>query len=399
MRVLFLSLLDFESLDERNIYTDLLRQFVKNDHEVSIISPIERRKGKSERIIEISKNCEILKLRIGNIQKTNKIKKGISTLLVENQFIVGIKKHFSNRRFDLVLYVTPPITFQKVIHFIKKRDNAKSYLLLKDIFPQGAVDLGFIPGKGLLYNYFRKKEQKLYKVSDYIGTLSQRNSEYLCKHNLYIDRNKVEINPNSIEIVDNESNSDSDNVRKKLSIPKDSVLFLYGGNLGKPQGIDFLIRFLVDQKISGAFFLIVGSGTEYDKLEKALNNADKNNVRLLSQLPKFEYIELEKICDVGMIFLDRRFTIPNIPSRMLGYMAMKKPIVAATDCNTDLKDIMEDGKFGFWSEHGDFSGLMKNIELILNVEKRKKMGINSFKYLCENYDVRDSYQKIINHFI
>ena len=399
MRVLFLSLLDFESLYERNIYTDLLRQFVKNDHEVSIISPIERRKGKSERVIKISKNCEILKLKIGNIQKTKIIEKGISTFLVEKQFISGIKKYFFHKKFDLVLYVTPPITFQKVIDFVKKRDGARSYLLLKDIFPQGAVDLGYIPRKGLLYNYFRKKEQKLYEVSDYIGTLSQENSEYLCKHNLYIDRNKVEINPNSIEIVDYESNSDSDIVRKKLIIPKDSVLFLYGGNLGKPQGIDFLIHFLVNQEISGAFFLIVGSGTEYDKLEKALNNADKNNVLLLSQLPKFEYTELEKSCDVGMIFLDRRFTIPNIPSRMLGYMVMKKPIVAATDCNTDLKDIMEDGKFGFWSEHGDFSSLMKNIELISNAKKRKKMGINSFKYLCENYNVKDSYQKIINHFV
>ena len=94
-------------------------------------------------MIQEGSSC-ILRLKIGNIQKVNSIEKGISTILIEPLFINGIKKYFSNVRFDLVLYATPPITFAKVIKFIKKRDRAKSYLMLKDIFPQNSLDLGML---------------------------------------------------------------------------------------------------------------------------------------------------------------------------------------------------------------------------------------------------------------
>lgn len=171
MNVLFLSLIDFESFSDRNIYSDLLREFIKNGHNVFSISPVERRIGRETYMIQEGSSC-ILRLKIGNIQKVNPIEKGISTILIEPLFINGIKKYFSNVRFDLVLYATPPITFAKVIKFIKKRDRAKSYLMLKDIFPQNSLDLGMLSAsgiKGLIYRYFRRKEKALYFLSDTIG--------------------------------------------------------------------------------------------------------------------------------------------------------------------------------------------------------------------------------------
>lgn len=161
MNVLFLTLLDFNSIDEHNIYTDLLREFVKHGHEVYVISPVERRKKQKTKLLRGEK-ATILKLRIGNTQKTNIIEKGISTINIESEFIRGIKRCFSNVKFDLILYTTPPITLCKAIEFIKKRDNAQTYLMLKDIFPQNAVDIGMLSKtgwKGILYRYFRNKEK------------------------------------------------------------------------------------------------------------------------------------------------------------------------------------------------------------------------------------------------
>ena len=181
MNVIFLTLFDIRSYDEHNIYCDLLREFDKNGHNVYCISPVERR-------YKVKTHCEengkLLKLKIGNTQKTNIIEKGISTLLIQGQFVKAIKKYFKDVKFDLVLYSTPPITLGKAVKFIKKRDNAKSYLMLKDIFPQNAVDLGMMKKTGLksvLYKYFRKKEEKLYKMSDKIGCMSPANVEFLLK--------------------------------------------------------------------------------------------------------------------------------------------------------------------------------------------------------------------------
>ena len=173
MNVLFLTLVEFDTIQEHNIYSDLLREFVKNGHEVFVISPSEKRENKPTHVVK-EDHATILRLQIGNTQKTNIIEKGISTLLIESQFKAGIKKYFSNVKFDLVLYSTPPITLVSAVEYVKKRDGAKTYLLLKDIFPQNAVDIGLMSktgAKGLLYKYFRRKEKKLYQISDRIGCI------------------------------------------------------------------------------------------------------------------------------------------------------------------------------------------------------------------------------------
>ena len=108
MNILFLSLLDFSSLNERSIYTDLLRKFRDNGHVIYAVSPVERRKSGETSLID-EDDCKILKLKIGNIQKTNYIEKGISLLTLQRQYRHGINTYFPNVRFDLVLYATPPV--------------------------------------------------------------------------------------------------------------------------------------------------------------------------------------------------------------------------------------------------------------------------------------------------
>ena len=254
MNVLFLTLLDFDSFEERNIYTDLLREFIKRNHQVYAISPVERKKKQDTRIV-YEKNAKILKLIIGNIQKTNLIEKGISTLRIESQFISAVKQFFSDVKFDLVIYSTPPITFCNVVEYIKNKDGAETFLLLKDIFPQNAVDMGMIKKNGvksIIYNYFRRKEKKLYALSDRIGCMSQANVEYIIKNNLEIDPNKVEVCPNSIDPIDMSVDEKTRrNIREKYGIPIEKRVFIYGGNLGKPQGIDFIIKCLLYSREDG----------------------------------------------------------------------------------------------------------------------------------------------------
>lgn len=400
MNILFLTLLDFTSIEERGIYTDLMREFVKNHHHVYIISPTEKRKQQPTRLIEDT-NCKILKLQIGNIQKTNMIEKGISILTLEGKFQKGIQTYFSDVCFDLVIYSTPPITLQKAVRFVKDRDHAKSYLLLKDIFPQNAVDLKMlqIKGvKGLLYQYFRWKEKKLYATSDYIGCMSEANVEFVLQHNQTIRKEIVEICPNSIEPIVVEKNANIA-IRTKYNIPLDKTVFIYGGNLGKPQGIDFLIRCLkANQQNAEVYFVIVGAGTEFYKLQQYFDHEKPNNAQLFKQLPKEDYDILANCCDVGLIFLDYRFTIPNFPSRLLSYMQASMPVLAATDMHTDIGQIIEQGEFGYWCESTNVEQFNEKVQQLCNVELRERMGQHARKYLEEHYTARHSYEIIMHHF-
>lgn len=119
MKILFLSISSLNNIEAKGIYTDLIRQFRDNDHQVYVISPTEKRLKKPTQYKVVS-GVHLLKVKIGNITQNNLIEKGISTLRIEGQFLKAIKLYFKNIKFDLILYSTPPITFEKVISYIKK---------------------------------------------------------------------------------------------------------------------------------------------------------------------------------------------------------------------------------------------------------------------------------------
>ena len=341
----------------------------------------------------------ILFLKTGNIQKTNVIEKGISTLLIEYQITSAIRHYFAKEKFDLVLYATPPITLVDPIRYVKKRDGARTYLMLKDIFPQNAIDLEMMSTtgiKGLLYKYFRAKEKDLYAVSDKIGCMSRANVDYVLKHNPEIPKEKVEICPNSVEIVDQRiTEEERAELRKKYDLPLDKTIFVYGGNLGKPQGIPFLIDCLRAEKGNEkAYFLIVGDGTEYGTLQNFVETEKPTNVKLMQAIPKEDYDRLVAACDVGMIFLDHRFTIPNFPSRLLSYMQAGLPVLACTDPNTDIERVITKGGFGWWCESDNVEAFTKIVISAVNTDTTEQKK-NAEKDMVDHYSVETAYERII----
>lgn len=398
MKLLFLTLSKINSIEEQSIYQDLLRKFRDEGHYISIVSPLERRYNKKTNLTYEDK-VTILNVWTPNIQKANIIEKGFGTLILEFLFKKAINKFFKNEKFDLVIYSTPPITFTRLVKFLKKENNANTYLLLKDIFPQNAVDLKMMSSSGILYDYFRKREIELYIMSDWIGCMSEGNKKYILKHNSYIDEKKVEVNPNSIYLK--EVNI-SYNIQSELlsKIPKDKTIFLYGGNLGKPQGIDFLLDVILDaNNNSKAFFIVVGSGTETKRIIEWFKVKKPDNALFINELNQNDYDILLQNCHVGLVFLHPDFTIPNYPSRILPYMKNSLPILFATDINTDVGKEAELYEYGFWCESGKLNHFKEFIELFThNEELRIKMGMNGYNRLKKDFNVNHSYHMIMNHF-
>ena len=403
MNVLFITLEDVHNISFRSISSDLMRYFVQEGHCVYVVSPAEKRNnGKTELISQ--DNCEFLKVRTGNIQQNkNLIDKGLSIISLEYLFIRAIKKYFDNVRFNLVVYLTPPVTIAGVVSYIKKRDDAITYLMLKDIFPQNAVDFGMMSKTGIksvIYKFFRSKEKKLYKASDYIGCTSPKNIEYTKIHNSFINDSKLELCVNCMEPYSVISREGSvSHLRLKYDLPLDKKIFIYGGNLGRPQGVPFLLECLKKTKgVKNAFFLIVGSGTEKEKLKECIRNNSISNARFMDYLPKEEFDTLTAACDVGMIFLDYATTTPNTPTRLLSYTNASIPILAVTDPCTDVGDIVESGGFGWKCYSNDCEKYYALILKILETENWDELKNNSHNYLLDHYTPKHAYESIMRHF-
>ncbi|BFK03871.1 glycosyltransferase family 4 protein [Parabacteroides goldsteinii] len=405
MNVLFLTMSSgLKNIETSGIYTDLIRKFRDEGHEVYVVYPRERRLRLPTEVKHEGR-VHLLGVKTLNVTKTNLIEKGLGQVTLERQFKLGLEKYFGKVKFDIILYSTPPITFTKVIRYAKKRNpKAVSYLLLKDIFPQNAVDLGILTKdglKGVLYRLFRKKEKDLYRISDYIGCMSPANVKYVIEHNPEIDPAVVEIAPNSYDIPSEISveYGVTDHIRQKYGLPINKPIFIYGGNMGKPQGIPFLIKCLeaVKDRID-SYFVIVGDGTEYSKLEAFMRERKPKAVSLFRRLPKDDYDQLVKVCDVGLIFLDYRFTIPNYPNRLLPYLMERKPIIAATDPNCDIGVLAEENGYGVYCPSDSVETFVKAIDKML-VSDMRQMGENGYRFFLNNYTTEHTYKAIMKHIV
>ena len=347
---------------------------------------------------QLSKENEVnvLRIKTGNMFGVSFIEKGITNLTLGSIFKKEINKYFNNIKFDLVIHHTPPITFTPVIDYLKVKYKTKSYLILRDIFPQNAKDLGIIKNR-LLFNFFRKKEEVLYKNSDFIGCMSQGNIEYIEKYNSKVDKDKLHILKNWGKIKPILSINKKD-IRQKYGFSENDFILVFGGNMGKPQGLEFLLK-LAKEYINkkDIKFLLIGKGNEKNKLQSIKENEKLDNVIFLDFIPRVEYELLTGACDVGVVSLHSCFTIPNIPSKTVDYCKLSLPILAVVDKNTDYPEILEkEAKCGLTSIYGDLEKYKENLEkLYNNFELRKELGKNGRLYYENELGVEKAYEIIM----
>ena len=273
---------------------------------------------------------------------------------------------------------------------------------MKDIFPQNGVDIGLYSKNSLIYKYFRNKEKKLYKTSSKIGCMSQGNIDYLLKHNSFLTKEKLELFPNTVDVsnIKKITEKERKNVRKKYKINDNDIVAIYGGNFGRPQKLDFLVSIIKEyQNTNNVKFLLIGKGTEKERIFNKIREEKLENVFLYDYLPREDYELLTASCDIGLIFLDNRFTIPNYPSKTLSYFSCSLPIMAAIDKNTDYSKLLIDNNCGYWVEHGNIENYKKEFNKLLKSDKlRIEMGKNGLNYLKNNWDVNYSV-RVLERFI
>jgi glycosyltransferase involved in cell wall biosynthesis len=394
-KIIFLALGYPNIAEYTNIYTDLIHEFHKNGHEILVLAPAG---AKEEVGLHIEGGIKVMRVETLPLFNVGTVKKGIANLLLSSQYKKALKKHKIVLDFDVVLMPTPPITLTATANWIKKKSGAKLYLILRDIFPQNAVDLKMLSEKGFIHAYFRKKEKELYKVADSIGCMSPANVNYVINHNPEIDQSKIHLLPNWENLPDDAEVLDAEDITTKYGI-KGKFVVIFGGNIGKPQKMENIIDLAKKcQDFPEIVFFIIGTGTEKQMLIDLVKKEKLSNVILEDRIPKTDYNKLLRFADVGLISLSEDFTIPNFPSKVLSYFGNKMPVLASVDVNTDFGTILEEINAGVWAEAGKTEALKaKLISLYQDAELRKTMGENGFAYMEANLLPKIAYKTVVEN--
>jgi glycosyltransferase involved in cell wall biosynthesis len=375
------------------MYTTLVEEFYKNNHDVYVVAPESY--GRST-AVHIEKNIGILRVKTLPIKNVPNYLKGISNLLLPYQFESAINKYYSGIHFDLIIAPTPPITLVDLAVKLKEKHQCKFYLILRDIFPQNAVDLGFMKKGGFLHRYFRKKEKKLYAKADAIGCMSEGNINYLKNQNPEINKDKLHVLQN-FQILFQKNGEDNNSTKAKYGLEEKFVV-VFGGNMGKPQQLENVLALAKScEDYEDVVFLLLGEGLQKKILASRLVEGNYKNIILQNAIPKQEYQILLSQCDIGLISLHQDFTIPNIPSKTLDYFNVGIPVLASIDRATDYGKILDEAEAGLWSYAGDLAALQANFDkLYKNKIMRKRMGNNGRIYF-ERYLTPDIAHKTITN--
>ncbi len=375
-----------------NMYTTLVDEFVKNNHEVLVLAP-----SNASTHISMERGIEILRVKSIPFKNVSKYLKGLSSLLMPVSFLSALRKFYPSQRFDLIISPTPPITFAGLISKIKKRYNAQFYLILRDIFPQNAVDLNFFKKDGLYYRYFRTIEKKYYKLADFIGCMSQGNIDYVLRQNPSLASEKLHILRN-FQKPYSATDLKPQLIRDKYGLG-DNFIVVFGGNMGKPQQLENVLelatRCMEHKKVK---FLLLGEGVEMDKIAQKASKENIGNIIFQKSIKKEDYQDLISTCDLGLISLHSDFTIPNIPSKILDYLNVGIPVLASIDRCTDFDKVLEESGAGLYSYSGDHDAFKQNFDKIYrNKLLREEMGRAGHRYFQQFLLPEQAYNTIMEY--
>lgn len=372
---------------------DLGQDLLLKGHEVSIITVCEDIDEKIQ--ISNEDGVNVVRVKSGKIDGANRYIRALNEIRLSSSIWKNGKDFFNNNTCELVIWYSPSIFFGSLIKKIKKKNNCFSYLILRDIFPQWALDTGILK-KGIIFNFFKKVEIVQYDNADIIGVQSPDNLTYFKNNNLY-DKYKIEVLYNWTSLVNTE-NLKTD-FRLKLGL-QNKVVFFYGGNIGQAQDLQNIIRLASRiQNETSAHFLIVGDGTESIKLKKIISELQLKNISILKSVDQSTYFAMLSEFDVGLISLEKNFRTSNFPGKMLGYMQYSKPILASINPGNDLKKILLDNNAGLVSINGDDDLLVTNcLYLIQNPDARNTIGNNGYNLLKNIFSVNNASSQILGHF-
>ena len=373
------------------MFHELACEFVKCGHDVVVITPGINQKTPLEK--SVLDGVAVWKFRSGKIKDIGNVKRAINETLLSTRGWNAIRTEVTPDYFDGIVYYSPTIFFSGLVAKLKKTCGCKSYLVLRDLFPQWAVDEGLMKQGSLIEKYFRFFETLNYKAANHIGLMSKNNLTLFNNRtdNLYqttILRNWAAFTPF------NPQNADF-SYRDKLNL-NNKVIYFYGGNIGHAQDMANLMRLARNmQTYSQAHFLFVGQGDEVGLINKLAADWKLDNFTYLPSVTQEEFKHLLSEVDVGLFSLAHSHTAHNFPGKLLGYMVESLPILGSVNPGNDLLDIVRKYNAGDIFINGDDKNLLNASIAYLDDKYRSSKGNNATALLHKEFTVESTAKDIL----
>lgn len=386
---------------------ELAQGFKAAGDEVGIVTTEPRyylageRRGEEWREVVDENGIKIIRVKTPPLKRVFFVVRGISQLLLPFLIFRKVKKYIKGKLDGVIVY-SPPITLSVAGNLVKKKYGAKFILIMQDIFPQNAIDLGILRDR-IDFKIFKNKVA--IKFLEHIEGYAYRNADIITFHSeggrqFLIDKKNVPPEkiislPNWVDFSPYEVAQKKD-FKKEYGLENKKVL-LFAGIMGPAQGLDFLLE--VAEKcadIKDLIFLLVGGGMEESRLKEFVAKKNLRNVIFKPFVSKEDYPDLVRSMDAGLVCLSSQNKTPFIPGKFLGYMAAGMPVLAFLNKESDAFELVDKIGCGFASIAGDLDAAIGNARMISRIGAGEllAMGANGHRYAKDNSSLESATEKI-----
>ena len=338
---------------------DLVQEFVRQGHSICVILPAPGQNNRWQ--LEHRHGAEILRLRAPRTKDLNHARRAMAEVAMSFVMLRNMSKSpFPLRGWEGVVWYSPSIFHGPLVSALKRASGCQGYLIVRDIFPEWAADVGLM-SRGLLYKIFKWIAAYQYSLADVIGVQTYGNKHYFVKW--------VQRRGRVIEVLQNWA---SDRVPAPCPIRLDKTclagrkIFVYAGNMGMAQRIDIFFD-LADrfEKRTDVGFLFVGRGSEVPRLKNLVKARSLSNTLIYDEIEPEELTNLYAQCTAGIVALDPKHKTHNIPGKFLTYIQHGLPVLANINRGNDLALTIVTHGVGRVSENNNLDELFRLAELML----------------------------------
>jgi glycosyltransferase involved in cell wall biosynthesis len=374
---------------------DLAGEFIRQGHKPTMIIPWAEMNEPWR--VETIDGVEVLRLRSKPLRDVGYVRRTINETLVS----WTMWRHFKSsplacENWDVIAWYSPPIFLAAFVKWMSGGGKALKYLILRDIFPEWAVDLKIISRNGPFYWYFKLFSVYQNRLADVIGVQTESNLGYFVRD--------PRLSVGRIEVLQNWQFAAAD-IGCSIDINKTPLkgrkIFVYIGNMGVAQGMDILVDLAEECKTrTDIGFLFVGRGSDWSRLQAEVTKRNLKNILIYQEISPAEIPGLLSQCHVGLIALHPDHKSHNIPGKFLSYMRAGLPVLAYVNAGTDLIGLVERAKVGV-AFSGDALQDMHAAahEFLDNPQYYSAMSVNAHRLADDMFSPQAAVHQILSHVV
>jgi colanic acid biosynthesis glycosyl transferase WcaI len=385
---------------------ELVQMWTKVGHEVTVVCPLPNRPNGSRypgfpfrlwtiRAFEGARTIRVWSWLIGKRRRAlarilENITFGVNSALV----LLFI------RRPHVVVLESWPVLATAAVMVVCAARGIKVINYVKDIYPEAAVAAGILRETGAAAVLLRV-DRWICRRADCNVVISDGAAALLARSR-HVPPARIRVICDWLDLRSIAPTGGGPAWRSANGIPHHEIVFMFAGTMGYVSRVDILVD--VAEKLRAqdrVRLLCVGQGPLKPGMEEEVRRRRLTNLTLLPFQPRQDLADMQSAADVMLLTTSAKIGFASVPSKLITYLAVGKPVICAVPEGTDVSALVRDRQLGLVVSAENAEALADAIVHMSSIEPsaRAAIGRRARAVALERYSLESALARFDTLFV